>query len=391
MARVGGKDRGIIEKPKGSKKFYVRMWHEGRERLFGPFIRDKQAARNFYQKAKTEQREARFFPEQYQRRRRARLTVGIWIDECLGGCTVKSRSAWERFGKWWKGEIGRRPLTDVTTSELKQIRRRELDRWEQALQRIEAGERSERRPRGPSTINRHFDFLRHIYYLALQDEKVTRNPLARFGRLPEPDGPDRVLSEDEEAALAIELDPLDFDAVTVALQTGMRQREQFRLKKSQIVWARREAVLSWRGTKTKRARRVPLNDTAIAALRRLCAASPTEYVFPSPTNPARPRHPTAFYNRVFKPALAAVQIEGVTWHTLRHTTATRLLATKQVSARTIMDIMGWTRPEMLQRYTHLIDQLRHDAIRLLDRPVATGNETGKPTAEHPPQPTANPA
>ncbi|MBI5672778.1 MAG: hypothetical protein HZC50_05890 [Nitrospirae bacterium] len=50
----------------GKLVWYVRLYHEGRERRFGSFP-NKTQARDFYEKAKQEQKSGRFFPERYQR------------------------------------------------------------------------------------------------------------------------------------------------------------------------------------------------------------------------------------------------------------------------------------------------------------------------------------
>jgi hypothetical protein len=64
MARAGRKDRGLLAKKDSTGKpvWYVRIYHEGRERRFGSFS-TKTAARDFYEKAKQEQKTGRFFPE----------------------------------------------------------------------------------------------------------------------------------------------------------------------------------------------------------------------------------------------------------------------------------------------------------------------------------------
>ena len=56
MARAGRKDRGLLAKKDSTGKtvWYVRLYHEGKERRFGSFS-TKTAARDFYEKAKQEQ------------------------------------------------------------------------------------------------------------------------------------------------------------------------------------------------------------------------------------------------------------------------------------------------------------------------------------------------
>jgi integrase len=58
--------------------------------------------------------------------------------------------------------------------------------------------------------------------------------------------------------------------------------------------------------------------------------------------------------------LAAAGLPPARLHDARHTAATSLLV-QGVSARTVMDIMGWSDQRMLLRYQHVIDELRRDA------------------------------
>ena len=68
MARKGRVDRGLLSKlnAEGKTVWWVRLYHHGKEERFGSYP-TKTEARAFYNKAKNEQREGRFFPETYQR------------------------------------------------------------------------------------------------------------------------------------------------------------------------------------------------------------------------------------------------------------------------------------------------------------------------------------
>ena len=68
MARKGRVDRGLIWKVNaaGAKVWGVRLWHNGKEKRFWG-LPTKTHAREFYEKAKQEQRVERFFPERHQR------------------------------------------------------------------------------------------------------------------------------------------------------------------------------------------------------------------------------------------------------------------------------------------------------------------------------------
>src|SRR5215510_9158601 len=104
MARAGRKDRGLMQRVNaaGEKIWYVRLWHEGKERRFGSFP-TKTQAREFYEKSKLEQHEGRFFPERYQHG--GYELVEAVIDRYLLTITAKKPKTQvdeRHFGKWWK-------------------------------------------------------------------------------------------------------------------------------------------------------------------------------------------------------------------------------------------------------------------------------------------------
>jgi site-specific recombinase XerD len=114
--------------------------------------------------------------------------------------------------------------------------------------------------------------------------------------------------------------------------------------------------------KNGQARRVPINSAARGALldlasRRRRPADPHEMV-------CRGAHRTV--SREFVRAVQAGQatlrsagredeaarLDGVTWHALRHTFASRLVAAG-VDLRTVQELGGWRTLSMVQRYAHL--------------------------------------
>lgn len=99
MARAERKDRGLLRKPDltGKLVWFVRLYHEGRERRFGS-VPTKTKAREFYEKAKLEQKEGRFFPERYQHGGYALAedVIALHVDVS----TVKNQAAEKHYGDW---------------------------------------------------------------------------------------------------------------------------------------------------------------------------------------------------------------------------------------------------------------------------------------------------
>jgi len=83
MARKGGKDRGLVEKPKGSGHWYVRLCAAGREKMYR--CDSKSQAKALYGRLKADIREETYFPEKFAVKHD--ITLAAWIRRCLEGST----------------------------------------------------------------------------------------------------------------------------------------------------------------------------------------------------------------------------------------------------------------------------------------------------------------
>src|SRR4029079_9933066 len=100
MARPGRKNRGLFTRldSDGKLLWHVRLFHNGQDRRFGSFP-TKTAAREFYEKAKKEQKDGHFFPERYQRGGHAMLKE--LVDRHLDTFTGRSLRDEKRYKKKW--------------------------------------------------------------------------------------------------------------------------------------------------------------------------------------------------------------------------------------------------------------------------------------------------
>jgi len=161
--------------------------------------------------------------------------------------------------------------------------------------------------------------------------------------------------------------------VFVAL-TGMRQGEIFALRRSDVDLAARRARVERSSragvvtrTKTGRKRVVHLALAAAEAAAEEIAAKkcgPIELVFPSPTGGMWRKD--NFMSRVFRPAVRRAGLDGLTFHDLRHTAASLMIAAG-VPPMVVAEQLGHRDARLvLQRYGHLYPGATAQAARALD-------------------------
>jgi len=335
-----GKDKGILELPKGSGKWWVRIFVNGREKRHR--ADNKTQAKVLYGRLKADIREGKYFPEKFNQTQE--ITLRAWIDRCLEGFTqLKGYRNQKRYGKWWKLLLGKRLLSQITTEEIARIQAKVLNK----------------EIRSPQTMNRYLAFLKHILNLAVKDGKIDRNPVCSVKFSPEPQGRLRFLSEEEIKTLKEKMAPDDWKMVAFSLETGLRQSEQFKARWEWIDMER--GILTIPHSKSGRTRHVPLSDGALALLRSLSSWMISPFLFASPLNAGKPRDGRSFMVRIYLPALEKAKIEGVTWHTLRHSFASRLVM-KGVDIRTIQELMGHSTIMMTMRYAHLSPEHLREAV-----------------------------
>jgi integrase len=347
MARAGRKDRGLLSKKDSTGKpmWYARLYHEGKDRRFGSFS-TKTSARDFYEKAKQEQKQGRFFPERYQHG--GYELVEAVVDRYLLTIATKKpkTQAGERyFASWWKDYFNGKRLNAITAGAL-----------EEARQLLLATVVGEARKKGdvnslmtPQRVNRYMEWLRHVVNGMVRDGKLASNPVLKLTMYKEPKGKTRFLSMEDERRLLEKLGPVHGPWARLAILTGLRQSEQFKLQWKDVDLER--GLLTLLVTKAGGVQYAPLNEEATTILRGLDSWQRSKWVFPS-ENPATPLDARNFYNRIWGPAVIAVGIEWATWHDLRHTFASRLAMTGH-NEGTIAALLRHSTTALVKRYAHL--------------------------------------
>jgi len=342
VARKGGKDRGVLQR-KGRKGWWVRLYVNGRERWFR--CDTKSQAKALYGRLKADIREGKFFPEKFASNKD--ITLRAWINRCIDGSTNRGILNERRYGRRWSLLLGSRLITQISVDDLRRIQAKMRSKL-----KIDKHTQSQWTD---STINRHFGYLRRVFNLAIKDGRLGRNPVSGIKFLPEA-STTRFLSNDELTRLRGVMSPDHWQLVAFAIETGLRREEQFLLKWNQVDLE--NGVLTLPLAKGGRTRHVPLSEGAKTILRALPSILMSGWVFPSLTTKGLPLDSRNFMRRVYEPALRRAGIEGVCWHTLRHTAASRRIMAG-VDLVSVKMFLGHRNIETTMRYSHLSpDHLR---------------------------------
>jgi integrase len=168
----------------------------------------------------------------------------------------------------------------------------------------------------------------------------------------------QTISEEEERALIAECPPYLQDMVTFAINTRLRSGEIFYLKWEDVdIEERRIRVMVRR---TRRYIELPLNDAAVQILAAWRGMR---------------RGPCVFYNQEtgdrfkdvklgLKKAMKRAGLKGITWHTFRHTFASRLVQ-HGADIVTVKELLGHSTIVVTMRYAHSNDESKRRAVAKL--------------------------
>jgi integrase len=199
-----------------------------------------------------------------------------------------------------------------------------------------------------ATVNRVLAVVRGILNRAVKEwEWLDKAPHVRL--LHEAVNRVRWLTHAEADRLIDELPAHLADMMIFTLSTGLRERNVTRLEWSQVNMHQRQAWIHSDQSKSKKAIAVPLNDDALAVLRRQIGKHETR-VFTYKGNAVDIANTRAWRN-----ALVRANIKDFRWHDLRHTWAS-WHAQNGTPLHALQELGGWSDGEMVKRYAHLSHQ-----------------------------------
>jgi integrase len=258
-------------------------------------------------------------------------SIDLYISEVL-----YYKSDWYERGqksqlKWWKSKLGSYRLNQVTPSLVKD--------------NLPA--------RSNSTKNRYLTALSCVF----NNYYTGDNPVSKIKKFKESRGRVRFLSDTERISLLHHLKnsnhPHIYSIIVLALSTGMRKMEIFKLTKDRVDLSRNLVYLV--DTKNNEPRMIPLGGLALELVTQSIDRNPEwcKYVFPTRTYSYYKHTPDAWHR-----ALKAASIKDFTFHCLRHTAAS-YMAMNGVPILTIAEILGHKDLSTTKRYAHLnIQHLR---------------------------------
>ncbi len=211
------------------------------------------------------------------------------------------------------------------------------------------------------SINQVFNAIRFLYV------ELYKMPLLLYG-IPRPLKEEKlptILSEEEVMRILNVVHNLKHKTILMLIYSaGLRVGESVRLKISDIDSQR--MLIHLRGAKERKDRYTLLSEAALEQLRAYYKVyKPKEYLFEGVSG--RIHISERSVQHVFKRAAAAARIrKPVSVHSLRHSFATHLLESG-VDLRYIQELLGHSRSETTEIYTHVSKRSLGKIVNPLDR------------------------
>jgi integrase len=201
-----------------------------------------------------------------------------------------------------------------------------------------------------NTIVRDLVVIRHLFNYAYSRKKFFgRNPVSESGLPQVNDIKERVLSISEQEELLKHCSPELADIIMLALNTGMRRDEVLFLEWVWIDLKEGYINLPHTHSKSKKSRKVPINSVIRKILlERKLQSDGAEYVFHISDTRSGAR---TWLQRAFRYACKQAGIEGLRFHDLRHTAATRLVEAN-IPLPAVAELLGHSSIRMTERYSH---------------------------------------
>lgn len=299
-----------------------------------------------------------------------RLKAEYWRNETLGDAPDR---LWQDAASRWLAESKHKADLTNDMSKLRWLDRQLSGMPLKAISRDVLTRIAEIKSRSASqtTANRYLALIRAILRKAVHEwgwiDKAPAVPMFK-----EKTRRIRWLSPQQAERLLAELPPHQAEIARFALSTGLRQANILNLAWDQLDLSRMVAWIHPDQAKARKAIAVPLNNEAVAVIRRQLGKH-VRHVFTYKGNPV-----SKVNTKAWKKALARCGISDFRWHDLRHTWASWHIQAG-TPLHVLQELGGWECSEMVRRYAHLApEHLAVHASRVELSTKLAQSETTKP-------------
>jgi integrase len=219
-----------------------------------------------------------------------------------------------------------------------------------------------------ASINREVSILRKMFSIAVENDWLDVHPCVKKKVKPLKEGSkrERFLTPSEENALFAQctgdqeyLTPI----LVCALHTAMRKSEILKLEWNRVDL--KTGYITVTQTKSGKDRNIPLSSTLKKHLTALFDTRQSNYVFANPDT----QKPYTDLKKPWAKVLENAKVKGFRFHDLRHTAATRMVASG-IDLIVVQDILGHADINTTMRYAHPVPERKLQAVSALDSYVA---------------------
>jgi integrase len=211
----------------------------------------------------------------------------------------------------------------------------------------------------PATVNRELALLKHMFNVAERwGMHQGTNPVRLVKFLPENNLRFQTLDPEDERKLLASSSPYLRELIVFAINTGLRCGDIFHLQWQEVDLEQQRLSIVMK--KMRHTLEVPLNDTATEILDARRAVKHGPYVYYNAATGDR------FHDVKLglKGALQRAGLSGITWHTFRHTFASRLTRSG-ADLVTVKELLGHSTVVVTMRYAHSNEEAKRRAISRL--------------------------
>lgn len=268
--------------------------------------------------------------------------------------------------EFFRDQLGKYPLNKITTEELSNCRELLL------TQDVTIPYTQKVFKRTPSTVNRYFQVLNHLFTVAkLNWGWVAEIP--KLKKLSEPFCRTEFFSPEQTVRIYEELrNNRNSDVRLIAhisMLTGSRLGETCALIKQDIDYA--NLAICFRETKTGRARWIPITEKLAKELFNWSLnIKDGDFLFPASLESKK----GYVYDKVrkeFKKSLLKLGIKKGSFHTLRHTVGSRA-AHQGINLKLISDTLGHSRTATTDRYMHTHVEHLRAVVEVMEEGLGNG-------------------